>query len=129
MGICIRRASLLGWIFLLLGAPRTALADVSPTDKATAQALFDQAKQLAVAGKYAEACPKFEESERLDPGIGTQFQLANCYEHAGRIASAWTLFLEVASVSRGAKQPEREKVARERAAALETKIPKLTITV
>lgn len=129
MGICMRRASLVGWIFFWLGASSVAMADVSPTDKATAQALFDQAKQLAISGKYGEACPKFEESERLDPGIGTQFQLANCYEHAGRIASAWTLFLEVASSARGMRQPEREKVARDRAAALEAKIPKLTIAV
>jgi len=129
MGLCMRRASLVGWLFLCLCTSGAALADVSPTDKATAQALFDQAKQLAVSGKYVEACPKFEESERLDPGIGTQFQLANCYEHAGRIASAWTLFIEVASAARGMKQPEREKVARDRAAALEAKIPKLTITV
>jgi hypothetical protein len=129
MGICMRRASLAGWLFFLLSAPRLAVADVSPTDRATAQALFDQAKQLAASAKYAEACPKFEESERLDPGIGTQFQLANCYEHAGRIASAWTLFLDVASAARGMKQPEREKVARDRAAALEAKIPKLTIAV
>jgi hypothetical protein len=125
-----RRCRLSGvFVCLLLASSRASRADVSPTDKATAQALFDQAKQLAVSGKYAEACPKFEESERLDPGIGTQFQLANCYEHAGRIASAWTLFLDVASAARGMKQPEREKVARDRAAALEAKIPKMTIAV
>jgi hypothetical protein len=129
MGICRRRASLAGWIFISMSVSSLAFADVSPTDKATAQALFDQAKQLAVSGKYADACPKFEESQRLDPGIGTQFQLASCFEHAGRIASAWTLFLEVASASRSTKQPEREKVARDRAAALEVKIPKLTIAV
>lgn len=129
MGLCMRRASLVGWLFSCLCASSVALADVSATDKATAQALFDQAKQLAASGKYVEACPKFEESERLDPGIGTQFQLASCYEHAGRIASAWTLFLDVASAARGMKQAEREKVARDRAAALEAKIPKLTIAV
>src|SRR5258708_17552643 len=123
MGICMRRASLAGWLFFWLGASSVAFDGVSPDDRATAQALFDQAKQLATSGKYADACPKFEESERLDPGIGTQFQLASCYEHVGRIASAWTLFLDVASAARGMKQPEREKVARERAAALEGRIP------
>ncbi len=129
MGTWMRRASLVGMFAAGILGSTPSSADVSPTDKATAQALFDQGKQLAASGKYADACPKFEESQRLDPGMGTQFQLANCYEHAGRTASAWTLFLEVASAARGMKQAEREKVARDRAAALEKKIPKLTISV
>ena len=104
-------------------------AEPSAGDKATAQALFDQGKQLAAAGKVSEACPKFEESERLDPGIGTQFHLANCYEQAGRSASAWTLFIEVASAAHAQKQLDREKVARGRAAALEPKLSRLTIDV
>jgi len=107
----------------------TAGAEPTAADKATAQALFDQGKQLAASGKFGDACPKFEESERLDPGIGTQFHLANCYEQAGRSASAWTLFLEVASASHAQGQLEREKVARTRAAALQAKLSKLTIAV
>ncbi len=101
----------------------------STADKATAQALFDQGKQLVASGKVADACPKFEESQRLDPGIGTQFHLANCYEQAGRTASAWTLFLEVASGSHAQGQLEREKVARARASALQARLAKLTIAV
>jgi hypothetical protein len=104
-------------------------AEPTTADKATAQALFDQAKQLAGSGKLSEACPKFEESQRLDPGIGTQFHLANCYEQAGRTASAWSLFLEVASGSHAQGQLEREKVARARAAGLQAKLSKLTIAV
>src|SRR5262249_715040 len=41
----------------------------------------------------------------------------------------WTLFLEVASEARAQKQTDREKVARDRAAALEPKLSKLTISV
>src|SRR5258706_9020963 len=104
---------------LLSLQPRHARADASPADKATAQALFDQGKTLLSKGDVAGACPKFEESQRLDPGIGTQFNLATCYERAGRTASAWTLFLEVASAARAAHQPDREKLARSRAADLE----------
>ncbi|WP_437283444.1 hypothetical protein WME90_23575 [Sorangium sp. So ce375] len=97
-------------------------------DTAAAQALFDAAKQLMAEGKYADACPKLEESQRLDPGIGTQFNLAACYEQLGRTASAWSMFLEVAGAAKAAGQLEREKVARQRAAALQPRLIRLTIT-
>ena len=63
-------------------------------------------------GKYAEACPKLEESMRLDSGIGTQFNLADCNEHIGKLATAWAGFLDVAAAAKAASQPDREKVAR-----------------
>ncbi|HEX4448226.1 MAG TPA: hypothetical protein VH044_15865, partial [Polyangiaceae bacterium] len=87
----------------------------------------NEGRHLAGEGRYAEACPKFEESERLDPGIGTQFNLADCYEHLARIASAWALFLDVASAAGGTGQTAREGVARKRAAALEPHLSRLTI--
>jgi tetratricopeptide (TPR) repeat protein len=98
-------------------------------DPAAAQALFDQAVELTKHDKYDEACPKFQESNRLDPSIGAQFQLANCHERNGRIASAWAMFLDVASQSRARAQLEREAVARERAAKLEPRLPRLVVTV
>jgi len=107
----------------------SASADVSPADRAAARALFDQARKLVTEGKHAEACPKFEESQRLDPGIGTLFNLADCMENTGRTASAWSMFLEAASQAKVGGQKDREKVARTRAASLEPKLSKLTITV
>ncbi len=98
-------------------------------DPAAAQALFDQARELTAQAKYAEACPKFAESNRLDPAIGTQFQLANCYEKSGRVASAWAGFLEVASRARSAGQLDREKVATERADKLQSRLPRFVINV
>jgi hypothetical protein len=98
-------------------------------DPAAAQALFDQARQLMKAGRYAEACPKLAESNRLDPGIGTQFHLADCYEQSGKIASAWAAFLEVASLAQSSGQADRERVAQRRAAKLEPRLPRLEISV
>lgn len=79
--------------------------------------------------KYTEACPKFEESLRLDPGMGTQFNLAHCWEKLGRTASAWAMFLDVAAAARAGGQPEREAAAKERASALEPKLTRLRIVV
>jgi hypothetical protein len=96
-------------------------------DPATATMLFNDAKRLASAGSYVDACPKFEESQRLDPAIGTQYNLADCYEHTGKTASAWAMFLDVASAATASGQPARAQVASQRAAALESKVSKLTI--
>lgn len=116
-------------ILLFLGAPGMAAADPSKNDPAAAQILFYDARNLMQAGKYAEACPKLEESLRLDPGLGTQFNLADCNEHIGKITTAWVGFLEVAAQSKATNQPEREKVARKRAAALDARLPKLVVDV
>jgi hypothetical protein len=99
------------------------------TDPVAARVLFSDARNLTAQGKYDQACPKFEESQRLDPGIGTLFNLADCWEHVGRTASAWGRFLDVAAQAKMAGQADREKVARERAAMLEPKLSRLTIEV
>lgn len=104
-------------------------ASAQERDTAAAQALFEQARDLVQQGKLAEACPKFQESNRLDPGIGTQFHLADCYEQSGRVASAWALFLDVASQARASGQPDREKVGQQRAEKLLPRLPRLAVNV
>src|SRR5512145_2755140 len=74
------------------------------SDRVTARSLFDEARALVAAGKVADACPKFEESQRLDPGPGTLFNLADCYERSGRTATAWLTFLDVATAMRAGGQ-------------------------
>jgi hypothetical protein len=94
-----------------------------------AQALFDQGKSLMAAGKASEACPKFEESQKLDPGSGTLINLALCYEKTGRTASAWSAYRDAAAAAAVAGNKERERGARDRAAALAPKVSKLTVEV
>jgi hypothetical protein len=108
-------------------ASRPAAGQTS--DPAAARSLFNEARKLTSQGHYDQACPKFEESMRLDNGIGTRFNLADCWEHVGRTASAWSLFLDVAASAKSSSQADREKVARQRAAALEPRLARLTIRV
>src|SRR6185369_5679854 len=93
---------------LLLAHPAVAWADTPADRAARAQGLYDAAAELIKAGKFAEACPKLEESQRLDPAMGTQFFLAGCYEKTGRPTSAWSLFLEVAAAAKAAGNTVRE---------------------
>jgi Tfp pilus assembly protein PilF len=91
----------------------------SDSDRATAQVLFTEARDLMKDEKYAEACNKFRESQRLDPQIGTQLNLALCYEKLGKWASAWVNYVDAASRAQKAGQEERLKIAQDRATEIE----------
>ena len=95
----------------------------------SAESLFQQARALVEKGDYAAACPALEASQKLEPAVGTQFNLADCYEHVGRTASAYALFNQVARIARSAGKFEREKSAKERATALEPKLARVRLDV
>jgi hypothetical protein len=101
----------------------------APSSSAQARSLFREARDLMEKGRFAEACPKLEESLRIDPGMGTQFNLAHCWERLGLTASAWGLFLDVAAAAESSGQSKRERAARQRAAVLEPKLSRLRIDV
>ena len=103
-------------------------APASP-ETARAQALFDEAKTLAKAGRWSDACPKLEESQRVEPRMTTLYRLAECYEHVGRPASAWKAYTEAADVAGSAKDPAKRGAALERAAALEPQVSWLTVSL
>ncbi|HYQ03186.1 MAG TPA: hypothetical protein VER96_31145 [Polyangiaceae bacterium] len=110
----------------VLSSTSSAFAADPPTP---ARALFKEARELAAQGDYQAACPKFEQSLALEAGLGTQFNLADCWEHIGRIASAQALFVGAAASAKAAGQSDREQVLRDRAAALEPRISRLVIEV
>ena len=101
----------------------------SASDQAAATALFKQGRDLMASGKFAEACPKLAESQRLDPGAGTLLNLATCYEKNGQLASAWTTYQDAAGAAQKAGEAERVKAARAKVAQLEPTLPTLTIVV
>jgi serine/threonine-protein kinase len=109
--------------------PKMARAEATAGQKAAAESLFDDALKAMKAGHYSEACPKLEESERIDPGIGTLLYLGECYERTGRTASAWAIFREAASSARAQGEVERSRVASARADRLQAGLSKLTIRV
>jgi hypothetical protein len=122
------------WLALALVSSLSAFAlplhaQTSGSNKAAAEALFSEGRTLAAAGRCAEAIPKFQGSQRLDPGVGTLLNLAECYEQVGKTASAWAEYREVISLARAAGSKEREELATQRAKALEPKLSRLAVKV
>jgi hypothetical protein len=107
----------------------TAHAQTPSTDKVTAEALFEDGRQLMTEGKYAEACPKFAASERLDASTATLLNLASCYERQGRTATAWATYKEAASAANAVGRNDYLVAAERHANALESNLAKLTLNV
>jgi len=93
-----------------------------------AEQLFNQARELAKANRWAEACPKFEASLRADPALGTRLNLASCYEHIGKLASAWGLYRETIDLAKRVGDLKKRDYAQKQAAALEPRLAKLSIS-
>jgi hypothetical protein len=97
-----------------------------PRDPAAAEALFNAGKTLMDRGDYQKACPKLEESYRLDRATGALYALALCHEKQGRLATAWAEFTDAAALANAERYAEREQSARKHAEAL---LPRLSFLV
>lgn len=116
----------------LIAVALLAVADVraeDSSDTALAEALFRDARELMDQKKYAEACPKLEESYRLVEKLGTLLNLATCHEREGRTGSAWGEYTKAVTVAKQAGEEERVEYARTRLAELEGKLTNLIVEV
>lgn len=123
----MRRVAFFLGVTTLLYAAHGSAQGKSGGNRAAAEALFNQGRDLMTAGKFVEACPKFEASQQLDPGLGTMLNLAECYEKTGRTASAWAEYREAIPLARAAGSKARQDLATERAQALQERLSTLTI--
>jgi hypothetical protein len=110
---------------LALLAPLPARAD----DKAAAESLFELGRRLMKQGKIAEACPKFAESQRLEPALGTLLNLARCHADEGKTATAWAEYKEALLLAERQAHPERITFAREALSKLEPRLVSIEIAV
>lgn len=99
-----------------------AHADLTPIERATAEALFQEGVQLMDRGDYTLACEKFAGTLEIEPGLGTMLHLADCYDKLNRTASSWALFEEVASRAKLAGDVTRESIAAARAKELKSRL-------
>lgn len=94
---------------------------------AAADALFESARAAMAKGDFANACDQFRASDKLDPAVGTELNLAGCEEKRGRLASAWELYRAVSE--KLSESDERIGLARERVRTLGPRVPKLTLAL
>jgi tetratricopeptide (TPR) repeat protein len=98
---------------------------LATTEKATR--LFKLGRELMAEEAYDAACRKFEESLALVAGLGTRYNLADCYEKLGHKAKAYRLFADVSAATQQAGQDERYEAAVRRTLSLEAELGSLRI--
>lgn len=93
-----------------------------------ADALFKKGKKLLAEKRYADACQAFEDSDKLDPGIGAKLNVALCYQEWGKLATAYRWYTDAEAMARASKDDRLPKIH----ALLEDvdgNVPRLTIKV
>jgi len=109
-----------------LGAAILAVAPspVRADPHAQAVVLFDQGIKDMKAGRLDKACAELQSSLDLVKDSGTKGALARCHGLAGRVATAWLLWRELADT---APTGELRADAAAQATKLEPRLPKYTI--
>jgi hypothetical protein len=117
-------------VAVALFAPAVAHAQGDAQKAALAQSLFDEADKAMKAKNFGEACPKLERVVSLIPdGLGAKLTLAECYEGAGKLASAFGTYLAAEGAARRTGQTERADLAKSKLDALKPKLATITIEV
>ncbi len=80
------------------------------------------------AGQLDAACDRFARSQQLEPSVTTLLNLGDCHQQAGRTATAWDTFLQAKALA-GRDDKRRAVEAERRAAALESQLARLMITI
>jgi hypothetical protein len=126
----MHRASRSRGLIIALGALTAALCLCEPAsaqNKGAAQVLFEAGRRAASEGDYATACRKFDESNRMEPAVGTLLNLGNCEEQQGRWATSWLRYTEALTKLR--PEDKRYVFAKSKADELEPRIPRLVLVL
>jgi hypothetical protein len=103
-----------------------AMLASSAAAESEADVAFKRGRDLFKGGKYTEACAQFEKSQQLDPQLGTLFNLAQCHEKIGKLASARAAYREVLSKDTNA---DRRRFAADFDKKLAPRVPKLVVQI
>ncbi|MBX7099578.1 MAG: hypothetical protein K1X89_17815 [Myxococcaceae bacterium] len=117
----------LQWATLVLGLGLCAPQAFAQTPS-EAERLFNEGRALEKAKRYREAVELFQQSQKLDPALGTLLNLAICLEEAGLAASAWVRFNEAEAWAKRTQESPRAELAHERALALKPRLSWLAVS-
>jgi serine/threonine-protein kinase len=107
--------------------PSDAPKDPNAARVEEADRLFKRGVDRMDAGDFAAACPLLEQSQATDASSGTLLNLADCYEHLGRTASADRAFAQSIELARAAGRQDRIQVAEARRNRLATELRRLRV--
>jgi hypothetical protein len=110
-------------VFAVSFAAGAAHAD----DKSDAARLFKEGQELMKAQRFADACPKLEDSQKLDPQLGTVLNLGFCREKLGSTWLSWLAYRDAELRADAAGKRERVEFARQHLSDLEKSLPKLVL--
>ncbi len=125
-----RFASVCGALVLVWCATASAQNDSQNFQAVnTAKALFEQGQKQLADGNVEAACASFKASNDSVARVGTLLNLGDCYEKAGKLASAWGAYFDAIALGRRQGKPEYEDFAQKKKDELEPKLSKMTIVV
>jgi hypothetical protein len=104
-----------------------AASSASANDRA--KKLFEEGRALMKSNDYAAACAKFEESDRIEKALGTEANLADCYEKRAQTAKAYHLWRAIRHDADEQHDEARANIARDRSTALPRQLVKVVIHV
>lgn len=107
-------------ITIVLACVATTAAADSKGEK-----LLQKAKKLHGEKKYAEACPTYEEVDKVDPSVAAKVNVAKCYEEWGRLATAYSWYEHAGKLA----EPRDANKIKQSLDDLDVNVPRLTIKI
>lgn len=126
--IVAMRTAIVALGIALAATSTITIARAQPTPSRADQ-LFDEGRELMAKQDYAGACPKLEESQRLDPALGTLLNIGLCDEGLGKLATALAVWRQAEELARASGETKRQATAAEHIAALEPRVPTVTVQI
>ena len=118
------------WVLALCVLCGTAAAGPRDEDKAEADRLFYEGRELLAKDQRVEACQKFDLSFKKDPrAVGTILNLGLCSEMSGQVASAVRYYQEARDRAHDQDLTEYQQAAERKIALLAPRVPHITITL
>jgi tetratricopeptide (TPR) repeat protein len=99
-------------------------------EKIRADKLFEDGRKYLASKEYALACTAFEQSQQAEAAIGTQLNIALCYEEWGKFASAYHAYVEAERLAKSVNDPDHRDVgAHKKADDLKLKVSHLAFVI
>src|SRR5271165_6796984 len=129
---CPRRTRIawVGLALVLTGALTAATSNAAPSDEVRlARALFVQAEADEDGERWGEALEKLQAVARVKLTAGVRYHIALCEEHLGHLVRALGDYREAEDQARLENAQDVLRIVGNQVAALEPRVPRLTVRV